>query len=150
MHYFSSHKRVHEQRKLISSRKIEWKYERQALELVAKFKNVEQSMSEEEIIRNIIEMLPIGMQSNLAATDYREMDCLLAYLRKMDTLKERNDLRINSEKKNTLKDRDRRWRASSYKSVIFGEILNMGILVELNVLGIYVMRLNMKLVDKDL
>lgn len=63
-----------QKKKELLKTKINWQstdnYEMQTLRLIAKFHNIDESMTDHEILQNLLEMLTISIQRNLSLSDY--------------------------------------------------------------------------------
>lgn len=61
-------------------------------EILDKFKNIDELISDTELVRNIVGMLPVEMQRGLDLLDHNSIYTFMMYIRRQDERRDRRDM----------------------------------------------------------
>lgn len=74
-----------ENKTALRNKRIDWiiisSHERQVYTLIGKCRNIDDQMSDRDLLDDIIELLPRWMQTDLAIFDRNEMETFMSYIR---------------------------------------------------------------------
>jgi len=95
---------IEDQKKKLKRTLIRWdsvkSLENQVYLLIDQFRKIDETISEKELVENIIKMVPVEMQRNLSLMETEKLDILIKYMKRLDKIN------IHSQESNGRREKE--------------------------------------------